>query len=54
MYDIINDVISHTWVSNYSGEQAYVYSICGVLCVLFIAHFADFVRWIMDMFRIHK
>lgn len=54
MYDVLNDVISHDWVSNYSGEQPYLYACCCVLCVLFIAHFADFVRWVMDIFRFHK
>lgn len=35
MYDIVTDIIDHTWQSNYSNDQQYIYYICGTLIVLF-------------------
>lgn len=48
MYDIVNGIIDHSYVSNYSGEQQYVYYICGALIVLFAVIFIDIIR---DVFR---
>lgn len=45
MYDIISNLIAHDWQSNYSGEQQYVYAICGVLiCVLAAVIFDNIFR----------
>lgn len=35
MYDIISGIIGHTWNTQYSGDQQYIYYICGCLIVLF-------------------
>lgn len=48
MYDIVNSIIDHTYATNYSGEQQYIYYICGALIVLFAVIFIDIIR---DIFR---
>lgn len=35
MFDIVSNLIDHEWVSNYSGDQSYIYYICGILIALF-------------------
>lgn len=34
MYDLISDLINHDYVSNYSGDQQYIYTACVVLIIL--------------------
>lgn len=35
MYDIIRNIIDHTWVTQGSNDQQYIYYICGCLiCVM--------------------
>lgn len=41
MFDIIQNIIAHTWESNYSGDQSYIYYICGALIVIFSCVFID-------------
>lgn len=41
MYDIIKNIIDHEWVSNYSGDQQYIYYICGIIIALFFI-------WVLD------
>lgn len=37
MYDLISGLINHTYSSNYSGEQQYIYYICGaVICIVLV------------------
>lgn len=48
MYDIVNGIISHSWSSNYSNEQQYIYYICGALIVVLTVVFVDIIR---DIFR---
>lgn len=45
MYDIVKDIISHTWdTSNYSSsEQQIVYYICGALIIIFSTTFIDLI-----------
>lgn len=49
MYDLIIDIIGHTWdASQYSStEQQYVYSICGVIIIIVLV---VLVRWIDRIF----
>lgn len=35
MYDIVSNIIGHTWQSNYTSDQQYIYYICGCLIILF-------------------
>lgn len=50
MFDIIRDIISHTWESNYSGDQNYIYYICGALIVIFSCVFIDLVYRVFSHF----
>ena len=34
MYDIISEIIGHTWQTNYSGDQQHIYYIAGALIIL--------------------
>lgn len=33
MYDLIAEIIAHAYQSNYSGDQQYIYYICGALII---------------------
>lgn len=50
MYDIVSDIINHNWVTQGSGEQQYIYYICGALIVLFSVVFIDLIRGIFRSF----
>lgn len=50
MYDLISDIIGHEWVSNYAGEQQYIYYIAGALIVLFSCVIVDLVYRIFSHF----
>ena len=47
MYDIVHEIIGHTWVTG-SSDQQYIYYICGTLICLFSVVFVDMIR---DIFR---
>lgn len=44
MYDVIEQIISHSWQSNYSGDQQYIYYIAGALIVILTVAFVDLVK----------
>ena len=44
MYSIIEQIISHSWQSNYSGDQSYIYYIAGSLIVVLTVAFVDLVK----------
>lgn len=50
MYDLISSIISHEYISNYSGEQQYIYYICGALICLLVVVFVDFIKDIFSGF----
>lgn len=35
MYDVISDIINHTWVSQGAGEQQYIYYTASAIIILF-------------------
>lgn len=41
LYDIVSGMIGHEWVSNYSGDQQYIYPIVGALIILFTVQSID-------------
>lgn len=45
MYDLIKQIIDHTWESNNynTTEQQYIYYICGVLIIVFVVVFIDLI-----------
>lgn len=50
MYDIISGIIDHSWQSNYSGEQQYIYYIAGALICLLVVLIVDFIKDIFSGF----
>lgn len=51
MYSIIENIIDHEWVSNYSGDQSYIYYICGLVIVIFFVWFLDVLKEIIRIAR---
>ena len=43
MYDIISEIIGHTWQSSYTGDQQYIYYIAGALILLLVVVFVDMI-----------
>ena len=43
MYNIINNIISHSWATSDSAQQ-YIYFICGAVIVLLVVSFLDIIR----------
>lgn len=50
MYNIIEEIISHEWISNYGGDQQYIYYIVGAVVCLFVVVFIDLIRDIFSGF----
>lgn len=50
MYDLISNIINHQYVSNYGGEQQYIYYICCAMIPLLTVVFVDFVKDIFSGF----
>lgn len=50
MYDIIDSIIAHTWQSNYTSDQQYIYYMCGCLIVIFTVVFIDLVYRVFSHF----
>ena len=49
MYDLISDIIDHSWVTG-SSDQQYIYYICGALIVLFVCVIIDLVYRVFSHF----
>lgn len=46
MYDVIKYIINHTWQTQTSSDQQYIYYICGAMIVILTAFFLDtFIRF---------
>lgn len=50
MYDIIEQIISHSWQSNYTSDQQYIYYIAGALIVVLTVAFVDLVKTTFQQF----
>lgn len=50
MYEVIEDIINHTWQSNYTSDQQYIYYIAGTLIVIFTVVIIDLVYRIFGHF----
>lgn len=48
MYDLISGIIDHEWVSNYSGDQSYIYYVCGAIICIFFVVVIDFLYRIIS------
>lgn len=49
MYDLIANIIDHTWSSGTSDQQ-YIYYICGALIVIFVCVFIDLIYRVFSHF----
>ena len=50
MYDIISDIINHSWVTQNAGDQQYIYYICGALIVILTVVFIDMIYRVFSHF----
>ena len=50
MYDIIKNIIDHTWVAQSTSDQQYVYYICGALIIVFAVVVIDLIYRIFSHF----
>lgn len=41
MYDLISNIIDHSWINTGAGEQSVVYYICGALIIMVVAVLID-------------
>lgn len=44
MYDILNEIIGHAWVSNYNGEQQYIMNTACALVPILTVAFIDTIK----------
>lgn len=50
MYDIISSIIDHSWATNYTSDQQYIYYICGSLIVILTVVIVDMVYRVFSHF----
>lgn len=50
MYDLIEGIIDHTWQSNYTSDQQYIYYIAGAMIIMLTAVFIDLVYRVFSHF----
>lgn len=50
MYEIIEQIINHTWQSNYTGDQQYIYYICGAVIIILLVVTIDLVYRVFSHF----
>lgn len=52
MYDLIESLINHVWISQGAGEQQYIYYICGAIIPVLVVTFIDLIyRLIRSIMR---
>lgn len=50
MYEIVDGIINHAWLTQNAGAQQYIYYICGCLIVIFSVVFIDLVYRVFSHF----
>lgn len=50
MYDLISNIIDHSWITTNAGEQQYIYYICGCLIVILTVVFIDLIYRVFSHF----
>lgn len=50
MYDLIQNIIDHSWITQGAGDQQYIYYICGCLIVILTVVFIDLVYRVFSHF----
>lgn len=48
MYDLVSDIINHSYESSYGGEQQYIYYICAALIVVFSVWVLDLIKCVIN------
>ncbi len=50
MYTIIERIIDHTWQSNYTSDQQYIYYICGAMVLILTVVLIDIIKSVFASF----
>lgn len=50
MYNLIEEIIAHEWVTNYSGEQPYIYVVACIVLIVLLVKFIDLVESVFHRF----
>ena len=50
MYDLIDRIIGHSWVSQGANEQQYIYFVCCAMILILTVAFIDFIKDIFSGF----
>lgn len=50
MYNIIESFINHTWVSNYSGDQTYIYAFSIIVGIVLVVTVVDLISRLFGRF----
>lgn len=50
MYDLIQNIIDHSWITQGAGDQQYIYYICGCLIVVLTVVFIDLIYRVFSHF----
>lgn len=50
MYDLIQNIIDHSWITQNAGDQQYIYYICGCLIVVLTVVFIDLIYRVFSHF----
>ena len=50
MYDLIQRIIDHSWITQNAGDQQYIYYICGCLIVILTVVFIDLIYRVFSHF----
>lgn len=50
MFDIIQDIINHSWVTQNAGDQQYIYYIAGALIIILSVTFIDLIYRVFSHF----
>lgn len=50
MYEIIEAIIDHQWISNYSGDQQYIYYIVASVIIILLCVIIDLVYRVFSHF----
>lgn len=50
MFDIIRQIISHSWDTQYGGDQNQIYYICGALIIVLTIVFIDLIYRVFSHF----
>lgn len=50
MYEIIEAILAHSWQSNYTSDQQYIYYIAGALIIIFATDLLDWIHRLFSSF----